>query len=362
MIRALGVLILAIATLAAADASNYAVGYKLDGYTWTGSYWRWPDGRLYTRTTYPAYDSYGRYYLGVQYEEYKVPQPQALPAPLVYQLPDYKDPKWKDKVIDILAQREDYKQFRETILLTGLAESDGLSGLRPLVPGLRGGDHYSAYSRSSYYNTPSPTQYASNAFTYADIWGDSSPSLLFQQANQHVKASGTMFEAGMASAFTVVDKNYAHRERLAEIKAQSDAAIAFLQAVKTQSSHHEKVERRFGQPPQADPQPAPPPSPPRPSGKLDPVLFEKMAIHQCGACHLGEKVKGGFNLESMRDMTVAEKRDRVWARITHKDPGKRMPQAPDGGPGTPLTKQELDLWYLYLFVPQAALMPPVKDN
>jgi len=322
-------------------ASNHAVGYRnVDGYTWNGTYWTWPDGRLYNRTTYPAWDSYGRYYLGVQYVEYKAPA--ALPPPPAYQIPDYRDKAWRDKVIDILADRENYKQYKETLTAAGLLDGN------PFLAGSGAATYY----RSSYYNT-SPTIYGNNAFSYADIWGDNSPALMFQSASQHAKLSQSQAEAAIGSVFALVDKDAGARQRIAEIKANSDAAIAFLNAMKTQSSHHEKVERRFGQealPPQ-----------PAPRGKFDPILFEKMAVAQCGSCHLGDKVKGGFHLESMRDMPIAERRDRVWARLTHKDPAKRMPQGKDGGPGQPLTKIENDAWFQYLFTPPAELMPAAKD-
>lgn len=341
MIRILSVLILIAATLTIADASGFPNGTILDGYRYNSAdgYWYWSDGTAYSRSQYSYYDSYGCLRYSWQYT-------RVYSAPVI-QSPS-KDPNWRDTLAKVALAREKAKAR----LLEQQHEQASFEASLKLL-GLEGSYSSGGYATSSLYGTLGTTLYAHQALTIKDIWGDYNPSVGFQQLNQLAKAHQASAHDIFNAFAEVVGNDAVARARIAEILANRDAAVAFLNALKTNQSREVKYEWKIG--PDGKPQAIPGKS----DYKLDPVQFQKRVETQCAACHLGSSVKGGFDLNSLKDMSFKDRLEKVWGRLTHKDPAKRMPLAVGLSPGQPQTPAELREWYEYLFSVQQ--MPAAKE-
>jgi len=60
-------------------------------------------------------------------------------------------------------------------------------------------------------------------------------------------------------------------------------------------------------------------------GNLEIVSFEQ-AAQSCIECHGAKKQEGKFSIFDYQQMPLEEKAKRVWPRLTHSDPDKRMPK------------------------------------
>jgi len=78
--------------------------------------------------------------------------------------------------------------------------------------------------------------------------------------------------------------------------------------------------------------------------------FAAVLSSRCAACHGGRdpaEPAGGLDLTDPRTIGP-DQVERLLARIVHTDPAKQMPQAPDGGPGEPLSINERAPFYRQL--------------
>lgn len=314
-----------------AMASN-VIGYRnVDGYTWNGTYWTWPDGSIYNRVTYPAYDYYGRYYLGVQYVQVKTAVPTTI---------NYNSPNWKADAIKILGEREERTLFDKTFSM--LAETS-------TAP------HVLSNYRNTY-GASGTTLYQHQQVTIKDVWGDYNPALGMQQLHQLANAQRTNTQETIGAFASLVGDDQVARARLAEIMANRDAAVAFLQALKTSQSREVTIKNVVGAG-----QGTVPNGDPKAAVVFDKERFTARVVQQCGTCHLGDKVSGGFDLKNLSAMPFEARLSKVWGRLTHPDPKKRMPLAGGFSPGVPQTDVELREWFNYLFASPGVTMEGAKE-
>lgn len=334
MKRALSVLLLLVAvSFVGADGPLNA-----DGYSWNGTYYVWPaDGTQWRRTTTQYYDRYSCCYR-TQYTYVYAAPPYVAPvaaAPVI----NYKSPTWKEELVKAMNDREERHLFDKSMQAFGQSST---------VPQLNYGYANGNYLQRSVtqYGASGTTLYSHAAITTKDVWGDTSPAQLFQQLGNLTKNQQELSGTAVAAFAQLVGDDSAARGRIAELLANRDLAVAVINAAKTQQTVTKEYKIEQGTQPNGPP-------PGAAAGQLNPQNFEKRVEAQCASCHLGDKLKGGFNLTSLPSLDNAGKL-KVWLRLNHSNPNKRMPLAGTDGPGTPQTPQELEEWRQYLFGMPAA--------
>lgn len=329
MHRFFGMILVAMTICATVSASGFRDGYiNAHGYRFQAAtgFWIWPaSGELYQRTAYEFTDNYGYRRVSWHYVRVNVAVKVVLPT--------YRDPDWRTKLLEVAGTIR--KDAQEQAAFSEAVRQLGLEGLAR-VPGLPANMYgqYGFYGQSSY-GASGTTLYGAQ-LTVKDVWGDTSPSILYQQAAALAKGQQALSSEATQAFAELVSGDAAARARIAEIFANRDAAIAFLQALKT--PHSRTIQLKVGQ--EAKPE--------QKFGSLDQAKFTAMVENRCATCHTGDKVKGNFDLNALAGMDFSGKR-KVWGRITHADPAKRMPLSPTLGVGTPLTEDELRAWFGYLF-------------
>lgn len=303
-----------------------------------------------------GYWSCGRYYYGTPYYSY-------IEAP-VYSgtsTVNYKDPGWKTKLLEIKEQQNkvsgqilkdaiEYQQFMEATKAFGLqGPGFGLNGYATIPPNVLGGGVLPAYG--SGYNVAGTVQFGANANTQygytlqavSGLYGDLNVNQIYQQAAQLTQQAQTLGGQANTQFQALVGQAGSDKARLAEILAKGQVATQVIQALAAPSTL-QTSSFKFSISPtgmiQRDDSGVDQPT----KTAID-VAWQQVAGQRCAACHdpakvQGGKPKGGFDITKYPAMTIEEK-NAVWGAITNQDAKKRMPLAADGGPGVPLTQEEL---------------------
>lgn len=256
-------------------------------------------------------------------------------------------PDWKQKVLEIAAKRDDYNSFLAALNALGYQQQQSVGGYPT-----GGASTLSQYTTSNSLQLGSYGANATTGYGYTlkealgGYFGDS-PGVLFQAASQHVKNAQQLAGQGATDFSDLVKQDGSYRARVAEILARGQVAAAALQAASgppqtvTQSRTFTfqvvpNDQGGYQVVPAQSPQGAVPNMP----TVDDAVVMTRVLGPRCAGCHSGKDPQAGLDLSQYSSFT-AEQRGRVWARLTHKDPEKRMPKGPNNTIGQPLPPEEL---------------------
>lgn len=337
-----------VAATATAGHAGYQDGYTDGAYTYTGGYW-WNAGKAYTRewvatTTYGPHIVNGYYYAswpshsGYYQYTYHHDKPAVSHA----------DPNWKAKLLDIAAARDkveldirkgtvEYAHFRDAVGALGLTGNFHINGYGQHVqypPGYTGSPFALGYhgiqGNTVYgYNTQSTA-------TTADLYGSTDLNVLYQQSAKLAQGAQGLADQGQSGFQSLVQAAGDNKARVAEILARGEAMRQVLAApvgpptakVTTQTTSTTSNAGASAVPPGVMPLAAG-------------TLRDRAA--KCVACH-GKTDNHGFDVSTYAGLDAAGKL-KVHARLVHPDPNKRMPLDAGGGPGVPLTADELRQWF-----------------
>jgi hypothetical protein len=339
-----------------AVASDYADGYVGGDYTYRDGFW-WAGGYPYTRekvysTAYTiGYNHYGQpYYVPSTTWEWRYTR-AAYYRDKGPEMPKPTDPGWRAKLLEIAAYRNqaeaklrasaqetaEFQEWVNTLGLTGNFRWDGFGREPYRVQGVR-----SSYAAFGEHGLTGSTQYGYSTEAALKVYGDTDLNALYQQAS--LLAQGAQGLAGQAAGdhAKLTQQAADGAARSAEIIAKGIAIREAARAMNAAPSADVKV-TTSGAGSTAGALPGPPAGGPLltapPDGNA--LAAWKGSAERCAACHNeADRTKNhGFTLADYPRMKFAE-RVKVWARLHHPDPKKRMP--PD--PAKPLTEAEFREW------------------
>lgn len=332
---------LAITALTTAKAQAATVVVNADGYEVEGDfYWKTISGERvpHTRTWTNGYYYYSgccRYYKDGYYTYHR--------AAVVNKKVDPEDPK----ALLIIAEAIKRRTETDGRIKERAAAYDKFTALIKAA-GLEGEFRYDAYPFAPPYVPASTYQLSAAGVNGATVYGYSLKTNavdLYGNPSEYALLSSRLAEQANKNGAAATERfmdlaqlDAQSRERFAELLAQGkkDEALLLGIAAALKASQESKVSIRTTER-KAEPMPVPVPEPAR---KLSAgaILDAK-----CSACHAGGKAAAGLVLTSKVWAELAPAtRGKVLARVTSSDPTLRMPLAPDGGPGTPLTAEEME--------------------
>jgi len=368
----------------------YGEGYRnSDGYVFQGGYWNW-HGDAYTRALRQraGYYNCGYYYPGAYYYHYVFHHGAAVPT--YSSGSNYLSGNWRDRLLQIASERDRVEGEIRKAAFEQAYFTDSVKAL-----GFEGNFHIQNYGYSPFGYGPGKaanygggnlqmstagaqgnTVYGYSYNTLANVYGDTNPAALYQQAYRLAESAQKYGDKATGGFQDIVAQDNDGRQKVAEILAKGQAVQEFLSRLDGNSAKVEtktfsfkvgpgqdgKVQiQRVEQPPQAQPPSTPPPrEPPKEPSRDDSgynsgkpgqtkkskVLFEAWqasAKAKCAACHSGEKAKGGFDVAMYPGLDDDHKAV-VIARLTTLDENRQMPRMPDGKAGVRLSAAEIQLW------------------
>jgi hypothetical protein len=356
-------------------AGEYHNGYAHDGYTYGNGYW-YRQGYAYTRQKvyYPisyAYNACG--YLVQQPSTYYYSYTQVDNAPpYVPSVPAY-NPDWKTQLLELARQRD---AFEGALRKSDLDQRSYLEAIKAL--GLSGNfywPNYGGYGASygymghNYYNhgygynygyvppvVQGNTTYGYSVNTVKELYGSTDLNALYQQSARLTQGAQTLANQANSDFAGLVGQAGTNAGRVAEILARAQAARTALEATQLPPGSKTTItESGSITAPGAPVAPMPVPGPktsvmpqgPMPKAddigdqaRSDALFLKTIAMPRCGACHSGKVTKGDLDITLYPSFDL-ERKKRVWVRLMTDNRDKLMPRNPDGGPGTPLSAQEL---------------------
>ena len=324
-------------------------------------------GKRYVRSskTTPAqlvwsgrYGCYTQVPASITYEFTEVPDDEPTVAVVPILKPPPFRPGWKEQVLDVARQRDEYSTYLAAINALGykgqfydpgLATSFnlpfkvGLLPPPPLLPDIKG----SSYSLNlGTYGVQGATQYGYSYNSLREMYGTTDLNALYQQAARLAQGSQQLTGQATGDFSKLVGQAGADAVRVAEILAKGQAARQALEAANAAPSQRLQVQglgttvpgfqggyelvpapRQF-QYGQAAGEFEMPSSPEQ--------FLLRVGIPLCSSCHGNGNTKGNFDIRQYPNLPL-EQKVIVWSRLLNPDPAKRMPQSQSGGPGQPIT-------------------------
>jgi hypothetical protein len=232
------------------------------------------------------------------------------------------DSNWKNKLLDVLAQKSESEYFLSALEQSGLAQ-----------PRRYGSSYAGGNYQLGSYGVNGTTLYGYNAYQQsASAYGDVDLNQLFQALERTTSSAQDLARQAQTGHADVVGKQGAYHARVAVIRALAQGA---QQA--TADAPQVKVETRSGTlvpaPPAPEVPPALPPAPPLPPQENRVALPDthKLARSlviqtECIGCHNAAKPAGKLDLSAGFDGLSEEMKASVRARLTSTDASKRMPK------------------------------------
>jgi len=333
--------ILGLVTLAARGADDVTLAtVNEDGFSFRDGSW-WKDGLPYGRTQESRGGGYYRDYYGhvyysspnYYYRYFRVP----LVVKTVTPKPPAYGPDWQVKMLEYARSRDDYQAY--------------LDALKAL--GLQGQRYGFQEGYASSYAAPAAQGSSQYGYSYHQIqtaYGDLNLTALYQQQGRLVQGAQQLADRGLRDHTDLVAQAGDNQARVAEILAKAQAARAVLEGVNPQPRVRTETSIRGSEvrPGAAKGREGPAPESDKEEAAIkDATQFlEQVGVPRCGACHAGANPKGNFDILKYPQMS-AEQKAKVWARLLHSDPDKRMPRKgtpEDSKPGEPLTAAELKMF------------------
>lgn len=339
--------------------AEYTNGYVSgEGYTYNDGYWYYNDVP-YVRSQYqnPGYWYCGRYYPGA-YSYLYTRIVFKVPPAAKEKLPDYTEPNFETKLLEIAAARDkyegeirkkqfDHQRYLELVNALGLQGNFRWNGYGSTPPynqiqqqGSSMPYAVDGYSKSA---VNANTAYGYSYNTIAQLYGDTNLNQLYQQASQLTANAQRLAGDGNTNFQALVGEEGKNRARVAEILARGQMAHQILTALQGPGTVETKgFSFKFssnGGVERVD-------DTVQPDVKAD--LLKKwqiLATNKCASCHSGDKKKGGFDITTYSTMSMQDKQ-KVWTLLTTPDDTKVMPRPKEGEKIQRLTTDEQRLFFL----------------
>jgi hypothetical protein len=271
---------------------------------------------------------------------------------------------WRDRLLDLAAYRDkvegeirrqsaDQQAFLQAVESLGFTHNFRMQnyGVNPYSPIPYGNGGYVSPNN---YGATANTVYGYTYNTIKDVYGDSNLNALFQQSSRLAENAQTLGGQATQGFQENIAREGDNRARVAEILAQAQAAKTALDAAKPQASSRTETTSQLTMQQQGGQQGAAQGQVQDQSGvgQAAPAVgasaaWVGLASNKCASCHSAKAqggIRGGFDVSQYPQMSP-DKKQKVWARILHPDPAKRMPLAADGkSPGTALTADEVRIF------------------
>ncbi len=302
-----------LASTSGADDSSYT---PREGFWWKDSV---PYTREVKRVWHNAYYQCGYYTPGYyqEYYEYRRAAVYKEPAYVPPKPPAY-GPDWKSQALKYAEYRDDLQVYLKTLNALG-------------IQGQQYEFQHGTYGNHGQMNyATGQTLYGYSYNTIRQTYGDTDLNVLYQQAARLTQGAQSLAgdaNVGFQSLTAQAGENAA---RVAEVLAKAQALKAVAESIRPEPRTTERTTGQFFKSE---------PSNPRPMGKVEDngngngSEFMKMATAQCGSCHSGGTVKGGFKIEDYPRLT-AEQKAIVHQAILSPSEARRMPRTADGKAGS----------------------------
>lgn len=315
--------LLLLALVGMANAQDRAVVEYKDGYTRYADdpgYWV-KDGvkytKVYTRET-PGYYSYGVYYSGTRYYDY-IPVTTGVATYKLAPIPSY-GPKWKERGIEWLKERDDHIAYQAFVQLAGL------KGLTYDPAGA-----YTLYNQVSL-GTFVPQGQSQYGYSYQQVLqsqGYSAVDLnqIFQQASRHTLNAQDLARLANSEFSQRLQEAIAGNSQLMEQLGRAAAAERALNAARGQPtlSVTGSGQGTLVTPPSTSKDPPPMDKVTDASVEQAKVFLQTVAVPNCAGCHTGDNPKGKFNVLTWPTLDPAVKAKYLSERIFTSDATKAMP-------------------------------------
>lgn len=179
----------------------------------------------------------------------------------------------------------------------------------------------------------------------SEVYGRLDLALHLNQAARLAEGAQNLSQQATGGFNTMVDNAGERQKGIATVLAQAQAAAQVLQATKVdpqgtvrrQSFFFKVVPDANGQmkAEMIDGAPAAATT----TGDVE-ERFTAVVQNNCLSCHNGEKAKGGLDFAKAQDFPF-ETWKKIWTRVRHPDPARRMPLTGDNEPGQPLADEDL---------------------
>ncbi len=259
---------------------------------------------------------------------------------------------WRESLLQLAKQRDAFEGKRRLVIEDQRAYIEAIQAL-----GLTGNFNWGGYGAFNYgngiaqsYQLGSYGQSGGSVYGYQTIasqYGAMDINALYQAGARLTQNAQGLAGQGHSDFLDLLRLTGNNQARVAEILAKGQVAVAALQAAPNAapSQHVETRIFKFRSGPNGlVPLPEDTPAVPQ-QGQATANLnaFATLAAQRCASCHSGKDARAGFQVGAYPNMSREDKM-RVWHRITHPDPAKRMPQGADGKPGVPLTPEEITIF------------------
>lgn len=270
---------------------------------------------------------------------------------------------WKQTFLKVASKRDEYAAYLAALKAMGVSPPPA-GGFAP-PPGIGSGPGYGNGSGVNYntnlgtYGANGSTLYGYTVQSVKDMFGDASTASLYLQAQQLAQNAQALGGEATKQFQSNVAQDSQNRTRMAEALARGLAASEALRAAQGSESHQSSstttfqsgqgVQQQQQMPPQGNDQQGAPQQQTQPrlqgAARQPSPAFVVLATKSCLKCHDGSKadgnkLEGGFAIQSYSAMPLKDKMERVFPRlITGTDDKPRMPKGHE-----PLTPEELKLF------------------
>lgn len=309
-----------------------ALPCSADDYVPTGNGYYQRGNAYYTRWYQPSYTSYGVYYPSYYYYQFSHYAPATVNVTVV---PSVKDKQWKEKLLDVVAARDEHAAY--------------LRALDALGPPSYASTPHSLYAQPSY--SHQLTGYHANTYGAGSVYGYSQaamnvlygndPTVNYQQAARLAEQMIDAAKQGNAGFQELIALDNDGRNKASQKLVQGFVAAMALQAAQGNGSSSTGIQQGGQGTTQLQGTPNPPAQqpvapgtgvvPPLPSTANPSQVRQQYLNQSCLGCH-NQNRRERLNLANYEALTTDAKAE-VFRRLTSTDPKTQMPRNADGTPG-----------------------------
>ncbi len=301
-----------VAFLICLFVTNSEANYKyINGYYYYNGY-----GHPYTYNYYYGGYSYGTYYNPGYYytQSYYAPYIQ---QPVQQQVTNNPPANWKAEVIKYAQQKDDADLYWKVVSSLGIQPQGVYSG---------------SYATPQYSITPQGSSlYGYSTKTLLELYGGGNVDTALQAFARATDGTRQLHSDAVGALGQTVNQLSSNQVRVltefakaTQTSARGEAAAKALLATQESSARVESTTTQVRPMPQADVN-----INANAVNNTAAVRWAQAAQKNCASCHLGAKVKGGFDLTLYGQLNDDQKRI-VIDRLTTSDLSKRMPRDSEG--------------------------------
>jgi hypothetical protein len=332
------------------------------GYAYRDGYWYKGDA-AYER--YQVQEPYYYYNCGIRYTGYRWVynyRPVAVNKVVITKedlsYNNTSEDGWRGRLLDIAKQRDVYEgrarasalehnEFLESVKVMGLEGNFRWNGYGYEMSYAQNPYGDGVYAKHKQVYSHYPAAQGSTIYGYtelADIYANVDLGEIYNSVLRLREQSYGYEAKATSETHALVGELGSQMAQVKEIEAKGRAAAATLKA--SEAKDRTTLLKEFWA---AYPNGSGAAALPRPDVQQLPANEHGAALgrlieSKCILCHSSEKKNGGLDLGDPGLLTPAQV-DKILDRIVHSDPTKRMPLGTDLGPGAPLSKAEIAVFY-----------------